>query len=113
LDKIGSCWIKLSWGCVKESINWLTHSMRNHFWGPLLTDWLTRVYTHFLCSVLDERISRKRERDKEREREREIFILSVMVTVWNNLPEAIKSEQNAIKYKKQIAAFFTNVQGQI
>jgi hypothetical protein len=37
-------------------------------------------------------------------------LLAAMATVWNGLPEAIKSEQSETKYKKKIAAFCSNLQ---
>jgi hypothetical protein len=37
-------------------------------------------------------------------------LLAAMATVWNGLPEAIKSEKSETKYKKKIAAFCINLQ---
>jgi hypothetical protein len=37
-------------------------------------------------------------------------LLAAMATVWNGLPEAIKSEQSETKYKKKIDAFCSNLQ---
>jgi hypothetical protein len=37
-------------------------------------------------------------------------LLAAMATVWNGLPEAIKSEQSETKCKKKIAAFCSNSQ---
>jgi hypothetical protein len=40
-------------------------------------------------------------------------LLAAMATVCNGLPEAIKSEQSKTKYKKNIAAFCSDLQRQI
>jgi hypothetical protein len=37
-------------------------------------------------------------------------LLAAMATVWNGLPEAIKSEQSETRCKKKIAAFCSNLQ---
>jgi hypothetical protein len=37
-------------------------------------------------------------------------LLAAMATVWNGLPEAIKSEQSGTKNKKKIIAFCSNIQ---
>jgi hypothetical protein len=39
-----------------------------------------------------------------------VTLLAAVATVWNGLPEAIKSEKSETKYKKKIAPFCSNLQ---
>jgi hypothetical protein len=41
-----------------------------------------------------------------------LFLAAMVTAVWKKLPEAIKSEQNEITYKKKIATFCSELQGQ-